>query len=112
MGVDERVAMVNKQNQSMLCMSIKLSKKWSKVLLKTKQLTNRNMNIIIFLSHINNDEKINVHSYFLNLFTYNKQRMHLYLKFNIIGKKIADGQIIYIEIYKILVRGFSKGLSK
>lgn len=49
---------------------------------------------------------------FLNLFTYNKQRMHLYLKFNIIGKKIADGQIINIGIYKILVRGFSKGLSK
>lgn len=38
--------------------------------------------------------------------------MHLYLKFSIIGKKIADGQIIYIGIYKILVRGFSKGLNK
>lgn len=38
--------------------------------------------------------------------------MCLSLMFNIIGKKIADGEIIYIRIYKILVKGFSKGLSK
>lgn len=38
--------------------------------------------------------------------------VHIQLMFNTIWKKVADGQIIYIGLYKILIKEFLKGLSK